>query len=207
MGFGRKGLAAGGLAAGEVAAPPSAFGDATPFGGQPHSSEDDLAAKREAFIASERARKKKFSQPTSFSPADSKAPPSTQFDHLRNDARPASPLASRFQEAVPTRTSIRERKTSVFGAPENRHVALAYLCWFILGQISLHRFYCGDTKGGIAQVLTFAISVFAMMAGSFVGFIGFGIWGFWIIADLFLIPGILRKFQREYRDMSSSVFA
>nr|WP_298926764.1 TM2 domain-containing protein [uncultured Erythrobacter sp.] len=206
MGFGRKGLPAG-----EVAAPIAAgFGKAPSAGGEPQMSDDELAAKREAFIASERARKAGLSQPTTFNPADTKGPRSTTFDHLRNDARPASPLASRFQESVPAsspRASIRARKTSMFGPPEKRHVGIAYLCWFVLGQVSLHRFYCGDTKGAIAQVATFGFALLALLTGSIIGMVAFGIWALWIFADLFLIPGILRRFQREHRDMSSSVFA
>ncbi|MBV7259589.1 TM2 domain-containing protein [Erythrobacter crassostreae] len=206
MSFGRKGLAAGEA----VAAP--AFGKAQGFGGAAAQANDDIAAKREAFIASERARKNQPPAPTSFDPAGSSAPRSTKFDHLAGGSRAASPLAARMEGADPAAYNPRPRKKftgfdAAFGVPEKRNVAIAYLFWFLLGQISAHRFYCGDRKGAVAQMTTFFISIFAMFFAPFVGMVGMGIWVFWIIADLFLIPGLLKKYQEAHRSDYSSVFA
>ncbi|MCK0128770.1 TM2 domain-containing protein [Erythrobacter sp. F6033] len=206
MSFGRKGLAPGATAA----AP--AFGKAQGFGGAAEPVDDDIAAKREAFIASERARKNQAPATTSFDPTGSKAPRSTKFDHLAGGNRAASPLAARMEGAEPASYSPRPRKKftafdAAFGVPEKRNVAIAYLFWFVLGQISAHRFYCGDRKGAVAQLTTFFISIFAMFFAPFIGMVGMVIWVFWIIADLFLIPDLLKKYKEQHRSDFSSVFA
>lgn len=59
-----------------------------------------------------------------------------------------------------------------------RSVLVAYLLWFFLGLWGIHRFYAGDTTGGVIWLLTGALC-------------GFG----WI-ADIFLIPGLVDRANR-----------
>ncbi|TRD10505.1 TM2 domain-containing protein [Erythrobacter insulae] len=207
MGFGRKGMSAK-----EAGAQDAAIGSASTFGGQAQPSADEVAARREAFIASERANKSRRLNPTSFSPSGSNAPRSTTFDHLADEPRAARPLAAGFRRSSPVGQSAKNRPNSglidkVFGPPKKRHVVIAYLFWFILAQVSAHRFYCGDTKGGLAQTGTFFTSLCVLIIVPEIGMLGLGIWLFWILTDLFLIPGLLHKFQDAQRIRRSGVFA
>lgn len=119
-----------------------------------------LAAKREAFLAAERARR-------------GAEPAGDHGDLLPPSARPPRPR------------------------PE-RSLFMAYVWWFILAQISAHRFYLGANKSAIAQVCTFLCWLLLVLAGppaTFVGFAVMAIWIIWIFADAFLIPGLHRKYQ------------
>lgn len=61
--------------------------------------------------------------------------------------------------------------------------AVAYLMWFFLGLLSAHRFYLRRPGSAILQILTFFIVI------------GF----FWLLIDVFLIPGMVRERQDEIR--------
>ena len=53
----------------------------------------------------------------------------------------------------------------------NKSVGIAYLIWFFLGWIGVHRFYLGHTGSGIAMLIIFVIS--AITAFVAVGLLGF----------------------------------
>ncbi len=245
MSFGRKGLTPGSAAA---APAPGGFGrakpadprigaaSAAPSGGlslEKKLDPDELAAKREAFIASERARRAQ-EEGLDAAPA-ANDPMSGLHNSSRPAARPAQPLGTgpvgengltEEQEKQIRETargmaeggrstfqpSSRQRQASgnsgsagrsgsqtfLFGHPQSRTLVLAYLLWFVLGQISAHRFYCGQKETAIMQ--------FAMLVGSFVilfifpplGMVGIVGWMIWIFADLFLMPGMLKSFQEKH---------
>ena len=74
---------------------------------------------------------------------------------------------------------------------------MAYLIWFVIGQTGLHRVYCGSAETAIYQVALLVVSVIA--AFIFAPFaIGILAWAVWIIADLFLMPGMLRRFKAAH---------
>ncbi len=62
-----------------------------------------------------------------------------------------------------------------------RSVLVAYILWFFLGFLGVHRFYCGRVVSGIIWFLT-------------AGLLGIG----WLI-DLFLIPGMVFRANTEGR--------
>ncbi len=62
-----------------------------------------------------------------------------------------------------------------------KSVAATYLLWFFLGMLGAHRFYAGSKKTGFVQ-LALLISI-----------VGWLVLIPWLIADLFLIPGIVRE--------------
>lgn len=73
---------------------------------------------------------------------------------------------------------------------ENRKsVGITYLLWFLLGWFGVHRFYAGATKSGVAQLLL-ALSI-----------VGWLVLIPWLIADLFLIPGLVREHNMKTIDM------
>ena len=61
-------------------------------------------------------------------------------------------------------------------APKEKSVWVAYLLWFFLGVIAAHRFYL--KRHGWLQLFTILL---------------FGIGLLWVLADLFLIPGMVRQ--------------
>ena len=62
-----------------------------------------------------------------------------------------------------------------------KSVGIAYLLWFFLGALGVHRFYSGHTKSAVLQMVL-CISV-----------IGWLVLAPWLIIDLFLIPGLVRE--------------
>jgi TM2 domain-containing membrane protein YozV len=60
-----------------------------------------------------------------------------------------------------------------------RSVLVAYILWFFLGLLGVHRFYCGRVVSGLIWFLTG-------------GLLGLG----WLI-DIFLIPGMVDRANRE----------
>ena len=126
--------------------------------------DDAIAAKRQAFIAAER---------------------------LQRD--------SNGQVLQGTRSVPAERDYSAtFGEEKpEKSLAVAYILWFFLGGFSAHRFYLGAyASAGMQFGLIFFAFAASMLGGAFVGLGGFlvVIWSLWLVIDLFLIPGVRRKF-------------
>ncbi len=76
-----------------------------------------------------------------------------------------------------------------------RSTGIAYLLWFFLGWIGVHRFYLGQTGSGAAMAIISVISwITAVVA---IGLIGFVVIGIWWLVDAFLIPGITMRVNQE----------
>ncbi|MCL6489884.1 MAG: TM2 domain-containing protein [Alicyclobacillus mali] len=82
-------------------------------------------------------------------------------------------------------------KTITTTVQTQKSLWLAYVLWFFLGSLGIHRFYLGRIKTGIAQ-LVLGIVGWATVA-FIVGFIILPILGIWLLVDAFLIPGMVRK--------------
>lgn len=209
MSFGRKGLAPGEIAP----APPRTVAPVP-------SHDDAMAARREAFLASERAR----SAGTSQSVTASTDAPSDPLAGLRNGARPATRLDANVGQTwspMPekdVRAAMQSRpgagaarrnsgKRWILGEPNKRSLGLAYLFWFVAGQASLHRFYCGQKDTALMQIGLGIVSLVIMFIFEPLGFIGLLAWIVWIFADLFLMPGMMRRFKAEHQADYGEVFA
>jgi TM2 domain-containing membrane protein YozV len=160
-------------------------------------------------------------------PAAPEAVAAPETDHdplasLRNGARPATRREEPVgQEWSPLSEAERQRaraagigavrphqdKRFIFGEPHKRSLALAYVFWFIAGQGSLHRFYCGQTQSAIMQIGLLVGSVLIGLIFMPMAVAGLFAWFFWIIADLFLIPGMMRRFKAEYAPYNAGIFA
>lgn len=201
MSFGRKGIVPGKAA-------PTVTRTAAPV----PSHDDGMAARREAFLASERARNGGSSESAAGSP-------DTKSDHLsglRNGPRPAtrrdegvghswSPMPEKDIRAAGLRT--KPRQNFIFGDPNGRSLTLAYLFWFVAGQGSLHRFYCGQKHTALMQIGLLIGSILVAFIFAPLGLIGLLAWVVWLFADLFLMPGMLRRFKAEHRTDYVGVFA
>lgn len=152
--FGRKGVAAGDMAAPQQRA---AFGVAPRTPAEP-VADDPYAAQRAAFLASERTR-------------------STGADPVTGTA-----------SLAPRPVFVREKS-----------MAVAYLLWFLLGQLSAHRFYLGQSSSAIAQVSLLFVGWLIVLSGSLAGALGVLAGAIWILADVFLIPGLVRRANAQTR--------
>ena len=71
----------------------------------------------------------------------------------------------------------------------SKSMVVAYVLWFLLGQLGIHRFYLGKTGTAITQL------VLGLLGYGTLALLGFGffflvpLW-IWLIVDIFLIPGM-----------------
>jgi len=73
---------------------------------------------------------------------------------------------------------------------EKKSLVVAYVLWFFLGYVGVHRFYLGKPISGLIM-FAFSAVVFLLTLVSF-GFLGF-LWflvGLWWLIDALLIPGM-----------------
>ncbi|SHJ33470.1 TM2 domain-containing membrane protein YozV [Roseomonas rosea] len=76
-----------------------------------------------------------------------------------------------------------------------RSVVVAYILWFFLGWFAAHRFYAGRIGSGLFMLAVSLIS-WALTAIA-IGYLGLGFIGLWLLVDAFLIPGMIRAYNRD----------
>jgi len=74
---------------------------------------------------------------------------------------------------------------------QQKSYAIAYILWFFLGQIGIHRFYTGRVGTGIMQLIL-GVSGWAT-SWILIGYIPLGFLWLWLFIDIFLIPGMCRN--------------
>lgn len=74
-----------------------------------------------------------------------------------------------------------------------KSAGVAYLLWFLFGGLGIHRFYLGENGTGAALLTITIISLFLMAI--LIGFITIWISVIWWFIDLFLISGMVRKYN------------
>ncbi len=211
MSFGRKGLQQGQAAS----QPTSGFGRAaqSSAAAAPNDRvENDLAAKRAAFIASERARKQTEIGGGSLPDANGDYS-DDPMAHLRNETRPAKPVAAiqahnssaPAQMAATSRPKPAEKKW-VFGPPHKRSIFVAYVLWYFASLGSVHRFYCGSSETAWYQIGMFFGGIIVLLIYPPLGLAVFVGWLLWIVADLFLMPGMMRRFKAQYPEVDTRIF-
>lgn len=203
MSFGRKGVAPG---QGSLAGPRPATRPATPI--DPEAAE--IAARREAFLAAERARR------------EEQAGEHDPLASLRNAPRPATrheatvgdswnPISESQLRAA--RASGRgdhapaSNRSYLLGDPRKRTLMMAYIYWYFCAPIGLHRIYCGHKDSGLAQLGLFFGAILLAFIWVPMGVLSIVLWFLWILADLFLIPGMMRRYKAEHAPDYGAVFA
>ena len=168
-GFGRKGAIGAAPSPpriGLVAGQPRGF---QPMQGRPLASDDELEARRTAFVAAERAR-----------------------------AGGGSVQAAAALSAA-TESALRVFKAQVEfeSFPADRSLRVAYLLWFFTGLAGGHRFYLRRPITGAIQALLFAGCVgTAVFAQYYPAFAGLGLSWLWMLGDGFLIRAMYRSAKR-----------
>jgi TM2 domain-containing membrane protein YozV len=76
-----------------------------------------------------------------------------------------------------------------------KSVGVAYLLWFFLGFLGVHRFYLGKVGTGVVILILTILGWALSLVG--VGIVLLGVVGIWWIVDAFLIPGIARSKNNE----------
>lgn len=180
MSFGKKGLAQG---TARPATPAQAM--ARPAMRVPQPEGDPLTAKREAFIAAERARVASEGSPSRPGLSDTAANYRTPRSHSVDQPR----------------WTLR-----VFGPVESRNLFVAYIWWFVLSNVSAHRFYAGAIQSGVMQVGLLLTSVAMVFVVVPLGAAGILAWIGWVFLDAFLLPGMMRRLKST-RHVDASIFA
>ena len=74
-----------------------------------------------------------------------------------------------------------------------KSLLIAYLVWFFIGILGVHRIYLGRIKSGFAllalSILCFVFSIVTLGIGTLVFILPF----IWLIVDAFLIPGMVER--------------
>lgn len=75
---------------------------------------------------------------------------------------------------------------------QKKSLVIAYLLWFL----AAHRFYLGRAFSAITFLLTPIMTTVLVADVS----LGLAVWLVWVLIDLFLIPGMVRKYNIELID-------
>ena len=80
---------------------------------------------------------------------------------------------------------------------EAKSAGVAYLLWFFLGTLGVHRFYLGRKGSGLVRL---HLTIVGWLTIVFViGFFLLALMGIWLFVDLFLIPGMVMKQKDDVR--------
>lgn len=119
--------------------------------------------------------------------------------------RPAEAAAGLSE--VASRSPIRSTSSpAVVAGGQPRSMLLAYVLWWFFGGFAAHRFYLGQVTSAVAMTCTMIGSFAMMFILPPVGVVGFLFWALWLFADVFLIPGMTRRYNDALRP-AADVFA
>jgi TM2 domain-containing membrane protein YozV len=72
-----------------------------------------------------------------------------------------------------------------------KSMLLAYVLWFFVGGLGVHRFYLGRIGSGVALLALFLICWLLGFITLGIGFVALLIPAAWLLIDAFLIPGMV----------------
>lgn len=110
---------------------------------------------------------------------------------MTDTTRPPAPAMPTSAPAAPSSDAARLMQYDA----AKKSAGIAYVLWFFLGGLGVHRFYLGQTGSGAAMAIIFGLSWLTLFIG--IGFVGFAVIGIWWLVDAFLIPGIATRKNQE----------
>ncbi|MDP9727302.1 TM2 domain-containing protein [Alicyclobacillus tolerans] len=75
-----------------------------------------------------------------------------------------------------------------------RSVAIAYVLWFFLGYLGIHRIYCGRVGSGVTMLILSVLGTLTVGVG--IGRFLLFIVGVWWLIDLFLTAGMAMSYRK-----------
>ncbi|MEL6529499.1 MAG: TM2 domain-containing protein [Pseudomonadota bacterium] len=179
MSFGRKGVQPSQAQQSQRSA--AGFGSAAAQVAEPS---DPYAEQREAFLAQERARRENVHSSTS----------SSLVDHSDSLHQPAF-ISSYVPERSGLRSQVEDWTDRTYGLPHQRKILMAYFLLFMLGPLSMHRFYCGEFTKGMAQLGLLAGGLVFLFVFPPIGMAMLAFRAFWVFFDFLMIPGMLQRLK------------
>ncbi|HYJ52196.1 MAG TPA: TM2 domain-containing protein [Allosphingosinicella sp.] len=98
------------------------------------------------------------------------------------------------------------QRTPIF--VREKSAGTAYLLWFFLCSLSVHRFYLGFSTSAVIQLALMPIGYAMLFAGSDAGLLPILCGSIWMLVDVFLIPSMVRAANGRIRDNAvGTIFA
>ena len=94
-------------------------------------------------------------------------------------------------------------KTKYALQAEGKNTVIAYVLWWFLGAIGVHRMYLGRTGSGVAMLSLFIIGIVTAVLA--VGYIFLAIVGIWWLVDGFLTYSMVKEENTERGLLSSAI--
>lgn len=92
------------------------------------------------------------------------------------------------------------RAAMVYDA-KKKSLLIAYLLWWFLGSLGVHRMYAGRMASGVAMLVVFVVSLALTIVA--VGFVGLLVIGAWWLVDAILLPGMIESYNLRLIDRVS----
>jgi len=93
--------------------------------------------------------------------------------------------------------------TQISVTPAGKNMLVAYIIWFFLGGLGIHRFYLGRMKTGVAML---ALSVVGALTVLFyIGILLLMVVGVWWLADAYFTQAIVTQENEKLGIQSSSI--
>lgn len=105
---------------------------------------------------------------------------------------PSLPLPPPPSPALPAATTVRQVTVSM--QPHGKNMVLAYVLWWFLGVLGIHRFYLGKAGTGVTQLILFIAGLLTLVIG--VGLVLLLVLGVWWLLDAYFIQKYVVEHNR-----------
>lgn len=92
------------------------------------------------------------------------------------------------------------RAAMVYDA-KKKSLLIAYLLWWFLGSLVIHRMYAGRMASGLVMLVLFVVSLVLTFVA--VGVLGLLVIGAWWLVDAILLPGMIESYNLRLIDRVS----
>ncbi len=96
-----------------------------------------------------------------------------------------------------------DQTVSINVVATGKNMIFAYLLWWFLGAVGVHRFYLGKPATGFAQLFLFVAGITTIIFG--IGFMFLFAWSVWWFLDAYFVYKLVHKANAELGIASSTV--